>query len=105
MSRISGWRCDCGAYNAKADDQCEGCGRSITLTADANAWRRGEARDEKPPLPAYREFPDRRSAFRPCEHVAVGAELACPECEAQIREYRQQFREYGQRIQARNVQL
>lgn len=74
---------------------CKACGWTATVTAASR----------EPVLPAYRECPDRRSRFQPCEHVAVGAERACPECEEQIREYRRQFREHGRRIQARNVQL
>lgn len=86
-------------------DDCPECSKRLRANGTCACGWEPSGRDEKPPLPAYREFPDRRSAFRPCEHVPVGAERACPECEAQIREYRRQFREYGQRIQARNVQL
>lgn len=89
MSRISGWRCDCGAYNSKADEECEACGR-----------RPGEARDDKPHLPAYREFPQRP---RP----ASNKDERCPEpgCEKTVADHIREFRDAGRRIEARSLHL
>ena len=93
MTRISAWRCSCGAYNAKADQACEACGRGQQEAPEASVTR--------PTLPAYREFSDRRQTFQACEHVPVGQREPCPPCEKKITDSRQQFRAYCDMIGAR----